>query len=109
MRENTEGATILDGATTSGAVDLRSAKLKAIRLPAAWTTGTLTLKASTTLGGTYVVVKNMAGTTVSITATAATFIVIDPNALEGLPFVKFVANTATTGDQLIELLTEPRT
>jgi hypothetical protein len=66
----TATATIANGASLSGAIDLGTSRLLAIQMPAAWTAAALTFEASYD-GVTYAPVYDSAGTEISWTVGAA--------------------------------------
>lgn len=89
--------TILNGATESSEVNVGAKRIVGILMPAAWTAGTITLKALTRQTGagvtTFASVVDSANAAFSITTpTADTYIALAPTApLSGLGRVKVVA------------------
>ena len=89
-------ATIAQNQALSGAIDLGSASLLAIAMPAAWDAAKLTFQASDSLAGTYQNVYDDAGFEVTVTAAAARVIAVDVAALKlgALRYVKIRSGTA---------------
>lgn len=71
-------AVIANGASLSGAVEL-DGLLVGIQMPTAWTAAGITFQASAD-GTNFFDVKDSAGTEVSLTAAASTYITLDPAA-----------------------------
>lgn len=94
----TATATIANGASLSGEVDLEGQAIQAIQMPAAWTAASLTFTASSASGGTFDPVHDDGGTEVTITAAAARMIGLDAIAreLDGLRFIKVRSGTTAT-------------
>lgn len=89
----TKAATIANGETTSGAVDLEHATVVGLRWPAAFTGSKITFTASSTPDGTYVAVVDTGGTTVEVAAAAAKVTGLIPD-LASLRWVKIVSDAA---------------
>lgn len=86
-------ATIANGASLSGAVELEGMELVAIEMPAAWTAANLTFQGSHD-GVTFNNVHDDAGTEVSVTAAAARFIRLNPELWGGFHAIKVRSGTA---------------
>lgn len=87
-------ATIANAASLSGSVDLNGRQLVGIMLPAAWTAANLTLQASMD-GSTFFNVYAIGGSEYTATVTAAsTFIIIPPNDLLGVRYIKLRSGTS---------------
>lgn len=104
-------ATIASGGTTSGAVDLSGCTLVGLFIPSTFDGTTITITASTTLGGTYVTVQDGDGSSsaFTITTTASRYVPLDNLAIPaGLVFIKLVAGSSqTTTDTVITLAVRP--
>ena len=104
-------ATITVSGTTSNAVDLAGCTLVGLFIPATFDGSTLTITASTTLGGTYVTVQqdHTSSSAYTITTTASRYVPLDNLAIpEGLEFITLVAgSTQTTTDTIITLAVRP--
>lgn len=103
-------ATVANGATTSGEVDLQGTQLVGIFVPAEFDGTTITITASPTSGGTFVTVQDGDGSSsaFTITTTASRYVPIDNLAMvAGLRFVKLVCGTAQTGATTFTLATRP--
>ena len=92
--------TILDGATTSDAIETGGSKLAGIEIPAAFEGTVLTLTAGHKQDGTFYDVYDDANTQYSLTVAASRFIAVDSAALAiaSPKFIKLVAGTSQTGD-----------
>lgn len=86
-------ATIDNGATTSGAIDVGGMSLVGIKFPAAFTGTTVTFTMCDTLGGTYVPVYNASGA-VSYTIAQARYYAIAPADFSGIRYLKIVSGSA---------------
>ncbi len=95
VNQATESATvtIASGQSLSPAVNLGGRKLCGIAMPAAWTAAGLTLQGSVD-GTTYLDVYIAAGTAYTITAAASQMIVLDPNLLRAMSYLKVRSGTA---------------
>ena len=82
-------ATIANGATESGVIDLSGGKVAAIEFPAAFTGATVTLKAADKQDGTFKAVVNDTGTAYSITVTANSIVALDSVSL-GIAAIRFI-------------------
>jgi hypothetical protein len=90
----TATATIANGASLSGAIDLGTSRLLAIQMPAAWTAAALTFEASYD-GVTYAPVYDSAGTEISWTV-GASRLVLNAAAAEwlGVRYLKVRSGTS---------------
>lgn len=104
-------ATIAVNASTSGAVDLSGCTLVGLFIPATFDGTTLTITASTTLGGTYVTVQqdHTSSSAYTITTTASQYVPLSNLAIPtGLEFIKLVSgSTQTTTSTVITLAVRP--
>jgi|WetSurMetagenome_2_1015567.scaffolds.fasta_scaffold00223_14 hypothetical protein len=91
-------ATILTGQATSDVVDIRNARNIAFILPATWTTAGITFQACDSADGTFVDLKNDAGTEVAITAAQNTAIVLNTAlmAVTAMPYIKIRSGTSSS-------------
>ena len=90
-------ATIANGQTTSGEIELRDYALAAIVTPAALTSTAITFTVSATKGGTYVPLYDSAGNQVSVTVTTSRAYGItgeEADALAAFNFIKLVGGSA---------------
>lgn len=88
-------ATIANGQSLSGAVDLGGRVVAGIVMPDTWTAAGLTLQASVD-GVTYADVYDSGGDEVEIAADAAVFIALDPSLFAGMRFLKIRSGTSGT-------------
>lgn len=87
-------ATIANGASLSNVVDMDTARLFAIQMPAAWTAAVLTFSVSFD-GVTYADMYDVAGVEVSFTTSAARYLVLtNPVQWQGVRFVKVRSGTS---------------
>ena len=100
-------ATIANGATTSGAIDLGGCTLAGIQLPAAFTGTSLKFQAATTLGGTYQTLIDGLGNDVSKTVAQGKFLRLSPGEFAGVQFLKIVSGSAEGGARTLELAVRP--
>lgn len=92
----TSPATVANGASLSGAIDLGTARLFAIQMPAAWTAASVTFQASSDCS-TYANLFNDAGTEVAATVAASQYIVMaSPAAWLGIRCLKVRSGTSGT-------------
>jgi hypothetical protein len=99
-------ATIANGATVSGAVDLGAATVTGIQMPAAFTGTTLTFQVSAD-GSTYVPLYDSSGTLQSMTVAVSCGYSLNPTVFAGWPYLKVVSGSAQVGSVAITLLTRP--
>lgn len=100
-------ATIANGQTVSGAVDLGSKRLFAIVTPAALTSTAMTFQASHD-GSTYNAVYDESGSQLSYTVSTSRYIVISsPARWIGVRYLKVVGGSAEGGARSITLVAVP--
>lgn len=105
-------ATILSGASLSGAIDLGPNRAFAIVMPASWTTANLTFQGSAD-GITYNNLYDDTGTEVSVTAAASQYIVVSsPAKLLGVRWIKVRSGTSGTpvnqgADRVVKIVGVP--
>lgn len=90
MATGASSATIANGASLSGAVDLTNFVFAGLMMPAAWTAASITFQGSID-GTTYGDLYNTSGTEYTIAsanAVASRFIAIDPRDFAGVRYVK---------------------
>lgn len=106
-------ATIANGASLSGALDLGSEKLFAVQMPASWTAAGLSFSVSTELAGTYTDLYDESGTEVTWTVSASRYVIVsNPSQWMGVRFIKIRSGTTGTpvnqgADRLIRVITVP--
>ncbi len=98
--------TILDGQTTSDGIDLAGTEVVAMRFPAGFDGTTMQILSGEKVDGTYISVKNTAGTVLAPTPAANSQMEFVPSDLVGVRFLKVVCG-AQTGDVQITLVTRP--
>lgn len=94
-------ATIANGASQSGAIDVSDYVIAAIQMPTSWTTAAITFLASATKDGTYYPVYDDAGTEVTIASAnaAASRVIVNKAVIEqlaGLRWIKLRSGTEAT-------------
>lgn len=101
-------ATIASGQTESGEIDLGGADLCGLFIPSNFDGTTLTIKAASAPGGTFVAVQ-AAGADYTLTTTASKYCPIENLAVvAGLRFIKLVAGTSqSTTDTVITIAARP--
>jgi hypothetical protein len=107
----TATATIANGASLSGAVDLGTARLAKINMPAAWTAAVLTFQTSSD-GVTYRDLYDSSGTEISYTVAASRSVIVSLADWIGTRFVKVRSGTAAAAvnqgaDRALELVAVP--
>jgi hypothetical protein len=100
-------ATIANGATDSGEIDLAGCTLCGVFLPAEFDGTALKFKAASAAGGTFVAVVDGAGADVSKTCAASKYLPLNPADFAGVRFLKLTAGTAQTGDSVLTLAVRP--
>lgn len=97
-RTTIKTATIANGGSLSGEVDIEDYQFVAIMMPADWTPANLTFQASNVSGGTFVDVYNDAGDEITALAAATRIITIDVNSLGLAPlsYIKIRSGTSAT-------------
>ena len=95
---NVHEVTIANGASQSDEIDLGSARLAAIFMPAAWTAADITLMASHESGGVFLAVFGDDGTEEVLTVSTTRVVAIDDAAgvLASLRFIKLRSGTVGT-------------
>jgi hypothetical protein len=91
--------TILNGATVSNGIDLGTMRLVGFLLPV-MTGVAITFQASLD-NVTYTIVKKLDGSSYSITTASSTYVVIPPDDLAGVRWIKFVSGAAEGADRII--------
>lgn len=99
-------ATIANGATTSGAIDLGGGALVGIRTPATLTGTSFAVQAADEAGN-FLAVYDSSGNAVAITAAADRHIYLNPANFAGLRQIKLVSNASEGGDRTITLIVRP--
>ena len=104
-------ATIANGASISGEIDLGDKVFAGLIMPAEWTAAVITILVASESGGTFYSLYNDAGTEISLTVAAGTAIGIADVALALAPwrFVKLRSGTAASpvaqeADRVINLV-----
>lgn len=99
-------ATIANGQTTSGEIDLRGRTLYAIYMPDAFTGTALTFTGCHTSGGTFRAIYDQTGNAVSITVAQQRVVsLVDEHlAVRAVPFVKVVSGSAEGAERSLVLL-----
>ena len=101
----TQTATIANGGTTSGALDLLSETLLGIFVPSSFTGTALTFQVATAVDGTYVTLTNEDGSDYSVTVAASKFVAVDPQIFAGVRFAKLVSGSAEGAERTLTLAT----
>jgi hypothetical protein len=105
-------ATIANGASLSGAVDLQTYRAFGVQMPASWTAANLTFQVSSDCS-TYANLYDDSGTEVLVTAAASTYIVFaSPAKWQGARCIKVRSGTSGTavnqgGDRSITVVGVP--
>jgi hypothetical protein len=90
------------GQTDSGEIDLSGLELVGFFIPANFTATTISIKAATNKGGTYVSAQDGSGSDYSLTVAANKYIPINNfNIIAGLRFIKLTAGTAQTSTDAV--------
>ena len=91
-------ATIANGASLSGEIDLAHHRIMLIQMPAAWTAANLTFQVATATGGTFQDLYDDGGVEVNVTAAVSRAIGVDLNAgpLASARFIKIRSGTTGT-------------
>jgi hypothetical protein len=96
---------ISESTTVSTAVDTDGLLLSGIIFPATMTGTTVTFQVSSTgTGGTFKVLKETDGTSVSYTVTADSHVRVDPSGWAGVGAIKVVSGSAEAADRNILLV-----
>lgn len=99
-------ATIADGQTTSGTINLGDHTLVGVFIPTGFEGTTLTFEASPDGGVTFLTILNEDGTTFTLTCTASRYVMVDPSRLCGAGVLRLVASVQT-GPVTLTLATRP--
>lgn len=102
--DSSGSVTVLSGAQLSDAFDCAGMSLIGLILPSALTSTALTIKASSTLGGTYNDVYNSSGSQFSVTVAASRFVSFSPSDFAALRYIKLNMGTAEGADRVIGLV-----
>jgi hypothetical protein len=86
-------ATIANGTSLSGEVDLGALDLVGIQMPAAWTAASMTFQVSVDGGVTWLEHTSSAGTETTFTVAASQYIAVDPTLWRGVNAVKVRSGT----------------
>lgn len=112
LNTNTKSATILSGASLSGAIALGVQVLVGIQMPAAWTAASLTFQVSIDNGVTWTNLFDDGGNEVTLapTSPAGKYLATDPSAFAGITFLKIRSGTngspvTQLGDRAFTLVT----
>lgn len=96
-------ATIANGQTKSGAVDLGGRTLQGIFTPGALTGTALTFEAAPTADGTYVPVRKEDGSAYTLTVAASRYTRVDATLFAGLRFIKVVSGSSEGAERVLNL------
>ncbi len=101
-------ATIANAATESDAVHLGGQTIVGFEFPASFEGATVTLKASTSFGGTYMTVKKESdGTDYTVYAGASAHVPVAPGNLSSIQNIKVVSATAMGAEREVKILARP--
>lgn len=100
-------ATIAASATTSGEIDLSGTTLCGIFIPSGFQGTSITFQVAPESGGTFVVMKDGAGSTVTKTCAASQFLKIDPADFAGVQFMKIVSSATESAERILTLAARP--
>ncbi len=95
--------TIANGATVSNAIDVADSQIVGVFLPAALTGVALTFQGSVD-NNTFNAITKVDGTAYTLTIAAAKYVMIPPNDLGGVRFLKVVSGTAEAAARDIILM-----
>lgn len=104
VQDSTFTATIANGQTASGAVDMNTHALCGMFIPSSFTGTTITFQTALTLAGTYVSVRDGAGSALSKTVAQGQYIPLDPADFAGIRFLKIVSGSAEGGERVVTLV-----
>jgi hypothetical protein len=93
---DTVTATIANGTSLSGALNLGGLRLFGIVMPAAWTTASLTFQMSPDGGTTWVNLYDVNGNELTASASTSRFIVLDPTNFASIAMLKVRSGTSGT-------------
>lgn len=91
-------ATIANGAAVSGVIDKRGRVMMAVHVPATITAASLGLKAATASDGTFGSVYDKDGNLYTLSMTASGVLVLDPQVVAALRFVKLWSQDGSGSD-----------
>lgn len=91
---------LIDGSDTSAAIDLRGKTLCGIFVPASFVGTSLTFSTSLTKSGTYVSMRDGAGSAYSKTIAASQFLPLNPQDFAGVRFLKVISSATETSKTL---------
>ena len=96
--ERTFTATIANGESLSGAVDLEGYTLTGIYMPGTWAAAAITLQSDSPVAAenTFLNVYDDAGTEKSITTAASRFVLLDPSEFVGIRRLKVRSGTSAS-------------
>jgi hypothetical protein len=104
----TTEVTIANGATVSGAADLKGTRLVGVGLPASLTSTAMTIQGS--IDGTNYALINLPGGALSLTVASSRFVGLTADmqaALRGFRYIKVVGGSAESGAKIITLVSMP--
>ena len=104
---NDATSNIASGGNTSDEIDLSGTTLCGIYMPSAFTGTGLTFLASTTTGGTFISVRDGAGSAIVKTVAASQYIRLDPTDFIGIRFLKIVSNGTEAATRTLTLAARP--
>lgn len=107
MKIRNINSTIASGQGKSGVIDLLSATLCGVRIPAAFTGTAITFESSKTATGTFDAVKDGAGNSISKTVAASQYIALDPSLFAGIRFLKIVSGSNEAADRVVTAVARP--
>lgn len=94
-------ATIADGETTSGAINLKGKKMVGLELPASFTGASVSFTQCRSEGGTYTPIYDSDGVLYAPVATDSAYVALDPGIMCGPAFVKVVSASSESGAKTI--------
>ena len=89
-------AVIAPGASLTNQIDIGPGILVGLVIPSGWTSASVTFQASTDGGATWAELYTYAGAELTLTATAGTFLAIDPTQWKGVRSIKLRSGTAAS-------------
>lgn len=101
--ETPEAVTIANGATESGAIDMRESITAGVQLPAAFTGTALTFLVSATETGTYSPLVDGAGSNISRTIAAGDALLL-PNEAAPWPWIKIKAGSSQAAERALTIV-----
>lgn len=94
-------ATIADGQTTSGAINLKGKKMVGLEVPASFTGQTVSFTQCRSENGTFTPIYKDDGTLYAPVATDSGYVALDPAIMCGPAFVKVVSASSESGAKTI--------